>query len=206
MIKKFIYFYPIYVAELSSLPISSFTKTNLSHILSLPLTFFSSLNIIYIYIYSCTIINKSKKVVISFQLIRNGTVTVLRQGWSEERTLDSRRRPKTFSLHWRTWPWKLACLAYKSWCLIYLHDFLFCFCFCFSNHFIFLPWLLIVNLLMFVLWCSILLGLQRCGKSCRLRWTNYLRPDIKRGKFNLQEEQTIIQLHALLGNRYILYI
>ncbi|CAN7114241.1 unnamed protein product [Brassica rapa subsp. narinosa] len=45
-------------------------------------------------------------------------------------------------------------------------------------------------------------GLHRCGKSCRLRWTNYLRPDIKRGKFNLQEEQTIIQLHALLGNRW----
>uniref|UniRef100_A0A1D1YMF1 Transcription factor MYB39 n=1 Tax=Anthurium amnicola TaxID=1678845 RepID=A0A1D1YMF1_9ARAE len=45
-------------------------------------------------------------------------------------------------------------------------------------------------------------GLQRCGKSCRLRWTNYLRPDIKRGKFNVQEEQTIIQLHALLGNRW----
>ncbi|XP_075515063.1 transcription factor MYB16-like isoform X2 [Primulina tabacum] len=45
-------------------------------------------------------------------------------------------------------------------------------------------------------------GLQRCGKSCRLRWTNYLRPDIKRGKFSLQEEQSIIQLHALLGNRW----
>ncbi|KAK4383096.1 Transcription factor [Sesamum angolense] len=27
-------------------------------------------------------------------------------------------------------------------------------------------------------------GLQRCGKSCRLRWTNYLRPDIKRGKWS----------------------
>ncbi|XP_061366320.1 transcription factor MYB106-like [Gastrolobium bilobum] len=45
-------------------------------------------------------------------------------------------------------------------------------------------------------------GLRRCGKSCRLRWTNYLRPDIKRGKFSLQEEQKIIQLHALLGNRW----
>ncbi|XP_070043459.1 transcription factor MYB106-like [Nicotiana tomentosiformis] len=44
--------------------------------------------------------------------------------------------------------------------------------------------------------------LQRCGKSCRLRWINYLRPDIKRGKFSLQEERTIIQLHALLGNRW----
>ncbi|KAM1633316.1 hypothetical protein ACFX14_011510 [Malus domestica] len=45
-------------------------------------------------------------------------------------------------------------------------------------------------------------GLQRCGKSCRLRWSNYLRPDIKRGNFNLQEAQTIIQLHALVGNRW----
>ncbi|KAL7148951.1 hypothetical protein ABFS83_05G007700 [Erythranthe nasuta] len=43
-------------------------------------------------------------------------------------------------------------------------------------------------------------GLQRCGKSCRLRWTNYLRPDIKRGKFTSQEEKDIMRLHALLGN------
>ncbi|KAL6568273.1 hypothetical protein OROHE_003957 [Orobanche hederae] len=28
-----------------------------------------------------------------------------------------------------------------------------------------------------------LAGLQRCGKSCRLRWINYLRPDLKRGHF-----------------------
>ncbi|KAF1861273.1 hypothetical protein Lal_00013999 [Lupinus albus] len=45
-------------------------------------------------------------------------------------------------------------------------------------------------------------GLNRCGKSCRLRWTNYLRPDIKRGKFTDQEEQLIINLHALLGNKW----
>ncbi|EPS67924.1 hypothetical protein M569_06849, partial [Genlisea aurea] len=45
-------------------------------------------------------------------------------------------------------------------------------------------------------------GLQRCGKSCRLRWTNYLRPDIKRGKFSTHEEKMIIRLHALLGNRW----
>ncbi|KAL8035521.1 hypothetical protein ABFX02_12G102300 [Erythranthe guttata] len=45
-------------------------------------------------------------------------------------------------------------------------------------------------------------GLRRCGKSCRLRWNNYLRPDIKRGEFSLKEGQTIIQLHALLGNRW----
>lgn len=45
-------------------------------------------------------------------------------------------------------------------------------------------------------------GLMRCGKSCRLRWTNYLRPDIKRGNFSLKEEQTIIHLHQILGNRW----
>ncbi|KAK3205287.1 hypothetical protein Dsin_019333 [Dipteronia sinensis] len=45
-------------------------------------------------------------------------------------------------------------------------------------------------------------GLQRCGKSCRLRWINYLRPDLKRGAFSLQEEQLIIHLHSLLGNRW----
>ncbi|KAE8668835.1 Transcription factor MYB51 [Hibiscus syriacus] len=47
-----------------------------------------------------------------------------------------------------------------------------------------------------------LAGLNRCGKSCRLRWTNYLRPDIKRGKFSDEEEQTIINLHAVLGNKW----
>ncbi|XP_030528831.1 transcription factor MYB41-like [Rhodamnia argentea] len=45
-------------------------------------------------------------------------------------------------------------------------------------------------------------GLQRCGKSCRLRWTNYLRPDIKRGRFSFEEEETIIHLHSLLGNKW----
>ncbi|MED6204573.1 hypothetical protein PIB30_010121 [Stylosanthes scabra] len=47
-----------------------------------------------------------------------------------------------------------------------------------------------------------LAGLNRCGKSCRLRWTNYLRPDIKRGKFSDEEEQLIINLHAVLGNKW----
>ncbi|XP_028794252.1 transcription repressor MYB4-like [Neltuma alba] len=47
-------------------------------------------------------------------------------------------------------------------------------------------------------------GLLRCGKSCRLRWINYLRPDLKRGKFAEDEEDLIIKLHALLGNRWSL--
>ncbi|XP_050376161.1 transcription factor MYB93 [Argentina anserina] len=47
-----------------------------------------------------------------------------------------------------------------------------------------------------------LAGLNRCGKSCRLRWTNYLRPDIKRGNFSEEEERTILHLHSLLGNKW----
>ncbi|CAL9207305.1 unnamed protein product [Musa hybrid cultivar] len=45
-------------------------------------------------------------------------------------------------------------------------------------------------------------GLLRCGKSCRLRWTNYLRPDIRRGNFTAEEEDTIISLHEKLGNKW----
>ncbi|XP_022736262.1 transcription factor MYB106-like [Durio zibethinus] len=44
-------------------------------------------------------------------------------------------------------------------------------------------------------------GLRRCGKSCRLRWVNYLRLGVKRGDFTSEEAQTIIELHAALGNR-----
>ncbi|KAF3505071.1 hypothetical protein F2Q69_00039823 [Brassica cretica] len=53
-------------------------------------------------------------------------------------------------------------------------------------------------------WSSVpkLAGLQRCGKSCRLRWINYLRPDLKRGAFSQDEECLIIELHAALGNRW----
>ncbi|KAJ8447150.1 hypothetical protein Cgig2_022879 [Carnegiea gigantea] len=53
-------------------------------------------------------------------------------------------------------------------------------------------------------WSSVpkLAGLQRCGKSCRLRWINYLRPDLKRGAFSQEEENLIIELHAVLGNKW----
>ncbi|CAL4947974.1 unnamed protein product [Urochloa decumbens] len=47
-------------------------------------------------------------------------------------------------------------------------------------------------------------GLLRCGKSCRLRWMNYLRPDIKRGPIAADEEDLIVRLHRLLGNRWSL--
>ncbi|KAJ6360667.1 hypothetical protein OIU77_004642 [Salix suchowensis] len=47
-------------------------------------------------------------------------------------------------------------------------------------------------------------GLLRCGKSCRLRWINYLRPDLKRGNFTDEEDEVIIKLHSLLGNKWSL--
>ncbi|XP_034607033.1 transcription factor MYB93 [Setaria viridis] len=47
-----------------------------------------------------------------------------------------------------------------------------------------------------------LAGLNRCGKSCRLRWTNYLRPDIKRDHFTDEEEKLIIHLLSILGNKW----
>ncbi|KAF3534054.1 hypothetical protein DY000_02043225 [Brassica cretica] len=47
-------------------------------------------------------------------------------------------------------------------------------------------------------------GLLRCGKSCRLRWMNYLRPSVKRGGITPDEEDLILRLHRLLGNRWSL--
>ncbi|KAL2537773.1 Transcription repressor MYB4 [Forsythia ovata] len=47
-------------------------------------------------------------------------------------------------------------------------------------------------------------GLLRCGKSCRLRWINYLRPDLKRGNFSEEEDELIIKFHSLLGNKWSL--
>lgn len=55
-------------------------------------------------------------------------------------------------------------------------------------------------------WCFFLFGpltgLKRNGKSCRLRWVNYLRPDLKKGQITPQEESVIVELHARWGNRY----
>lgn len=45
-------------------------------------------------------------------------------------------------------------------------------------------------------------GLKRCGKSCRLRWLNYLRPNIKHGEFTDDEDKIICSLYASIGSRY----
>ncbi|XP_076938111.1 transcription factor MYB11-like [Bidens hawaiensis] len=45
-------------------------------------------------------------------------------------------------------------------------------------------------------------GLLRCGKSCRLRWINYLRGDLKRGNISPEEDEMIVMLHKAFGNRW----
>ncbi|KAK4254979.1 hypothetical protein QN277_008046 [Acacia crassicarpa] len=45
-------------------------------------------------------------------------------------------------------------------------------------------------------------GLHRTGKSCRLRWVNYLHPGLKRGKMTPQEERLVLDLHSKWGNRW----
>ncbi|XP_022756444.1 transcription factor RAX2-like [Durio zibethinus] len=46
-------------------------------------------------------------------------------------------------------------------------------------------------------------GLKRCGKSCRLRWLNYLRPDIKHGGFTEEEDNIICSLYSSIGSRQV---
>ncbi|KAG9457746.1 hypothetical protein H6P81_002254 [Aristolochia fimbriata] len=45
-------------------------------------------------------------------------------------------------------------------------------------------------------------GLKRTGKSCRLRWLNYLRPDVRRGNITPEEQLLILELHSRWGNRW----
>ena len=46
-------------------------------------------------------------------------------------------------------------------------------------------------------------GLKRCGKSCRLRWLNYLRPNIRHGGFSEEEDRIILSLYISIGSRYL---
>lgn len=111
--------------------------------------------------------------------------------------MDSWGRWEACPVHSETWPWKLESSSQASWSVSVI-SFLYI-----LLHIKYLP----VSLSLFSVFPHFLLsttfaGLNRCGKSCRLRWTNYLRPDIKRGKFSEEEEQTILHLHSILGNKY----
>ncbi|XP_076921581.1 transcription factor MYB8-like [Bidens hawaiensis] len=45
-------------------------------------------------------------------------------------------------------------------------------------------------------------GVSRSGKSCRLRWMNYLRPNLKHGNFTEEEDNVIVGLHNKIGNKW----
>nr|XP_043609642.1 transcription factor MYB59-like [Erigeron canadensis] len=45
-------------------------------------------------------------------------------------------------------------------------------------------------------------GLKRTGKSCRLRWVNYLNPGLKRGRMTPHEEKLVLEYHSKWGNRW----
>ena len=69
-----------------------------------------------------------------------------------------------------------------------------------------LQWILYILMLIYMCVCffvGMLKGLLRCGKSCRLRWINYLRGDLKRGNITQQEEEMIVRLHTTFGNRLV---
>ncbi|RDX72317.1 Transcription factor MYB82, partial [Mucuna pruriens] len=44
-------------------------------------------------------------------------------------------------------------------------------------------------------------GLKRCDESCKHRWLNYLKPAIHRRNISPKEEDLIIRMHKLVGNR-----
>jgi hypothetical protein len=43
--------------------------------------------------------------------------------------------------------------------------------------------------------------LLRCEKSCRLWWTNYLLPDLKRGLLSDEVDRMVVDLDEQLVNR-----
>ncbi|KAL6762273.1 transcription factor Myb2 [Haematococcus lacustris] len=45
-------------------------------------------------------------------------------------------------------------------------------------------------------------GQARTGKQCRERWSHHLKPDLKKGDWNAQEEAWLVSLHQDLGNKW----
>ena len=115
---------------------------------------------------------------------------MLWEGQREKRTVDTWGRSQTLLLHCTTWHSQLASHSQECRLVplhsVYIHITV-------SNN----------KYKAFIFHFGHEIGLQRCGKSCRLRWTNYLRPDLKHGQFSDSEEQTIVKLHSVFGNRCI---
>jgi hypothetical protein len=52
-------------------------------------------------------------------------------------------------------------------------------------------------------WSAIAKALPgRNGKSCRLRWVNQLRDDIKTESFSEEEDRILLEAHRMYGNRW----
>jgi myb proto-oncogene protein len=62
------------------------------------------------------------------------------------------------------------------------------------------PWIVLDRVLDGCL-SRLCVGLRRCGKSCRLRWLNYLRPDIRHGGFTDEEDALIYSLYSQNGSK-----
>nr|XP_048331657.1 transcription factor MYB62-like [Ziziphus jujuba var. spinosa] len=62
--------------------------------------------------------------------------------------------------------------------------------------------LIMIPTLTFLYWFPFVSRLRRTGESCRLRWLNYLKPDVKRGNLTLGEQLLILDLHSKWGNRW----
>lgn len=134
--------------------------------------------------------------VLLLQLYCDGKTSMLWQVQCKERTLDPRRRCQGTCLCSQPWDWQLDLGSGES-RFNHLHLLI-----------LFLRVLLIMcyktccfMLCLTVFGCWVYAGLNRCGKSCRLRWTNYLRPDLKHDAFTPQEENHILVLHQAVGSR-----
>lgn len=131
----------------------------------------------------------------------SSTITGLRNGeddsWretkaeTEERVLVTRRRREAKEFHPLSWSFLLDHCSHQSWSLFLI----------FFPQYLFVLWMIPSYLSLFFLWDWIWKGLQRNGKSCRLRWINYLRPGLKRDMISAEEEEIILTFHSSLGNK-----
>jgi hypothetical protein len=139
----------------------------------------------------------------------NGKTTLLWQIKRQEGPLDCRGGRKNTCTCIQPWDWKLDLGSQESrfWWFFLFH----------------MPLMLFYFIYIYIIVCKVYLiarsmnmgwvkldvcmrlctGLNRCGKSCRLRWTNYLKPDLKHDSFTPQEEELIINLHKAIGSRWV---
>lgn len=116
----------------------------------------------------------------------DGAAALLRQRKRQERAVDARGRREDPCICSKPWDWQLDLSPSESRYILFV---------CLFSYM--LPQIFVVLLCFEV--CT---GLNRCGKSCRLRWTNYLRPDLKHDGFTPEEEECILEMHRTIGSRY----